>query len=197
MFLGYTSCRLGEARSLVWGDTNLDGVPAHILLRAEATKDRDGRPIPLHSRLAQVLRDMRPDGVRADVKVFNTFPRPMMLDRDLSRAGITKRDALRRTVAFHSFRKTFQTMGVYAGINQQAAQSLLGHSDANHTAKIYTDIPALGYAEQVEKLPWLGLGATAGDAAATVRSALATRFRTFCAGMIQISQGVVFYVFAR
>ena len=32
-------------------------------------------------------------------------------------------------VHFHALRKTFQTLGVVAGINQRSAQALLGHSD--------------------------------------------------------------------
>ena len=41
------------------------------------------------------------------------------------------------------------------GVNQRAAQELLGHSDANLTAKVYTDVPALSLHEEVAKLPWI------------------------------------------
>ena len=36
-----------------------------------------------------------------------------------------------RVVHFHSFRKTMQSLGVRYGINQRAAQEMLGHSDAS------------------------------------------------------------------
>ena len=49
-------------------------------------------------------------------------------------------------------------MGVQAGVNQRAAQEFLGHSDANLTAKIYTDLPAIGLRAEMEKLPWAGDG---------------------------------------
>jgi hypothetical protein len=41
------------------------------------------------------------------------------------------------------------------GINQRAAQEVLGHSDANLTAKVYTDVPALALHDEVAKLPWI------------------------------------------
>lgn len=197
-FLAYTGCRLGEAKSLVWGDANLGAVPAHILLRESATKDRTARPIPLHSRLAQMLRDIRPEGVAADVRVFRTFPGSMTLDRDLVKAGIVKRDQLGRTVAFHSFRKTFQTMGVHAGVNQRAAQALLGHSDANHTAKIYTDIPTLGHAAEVEKLPWFTTPDVAAECSQlSERITAASRFRSLCVDLLALAKDGVLEAVAK
>ena len=46
-------------------------------------------------------------------------------------------------------------MGVRYGINQRAAQEVLGHSDANLTAKAYTDVPALALHDEIAKLPWI------------------------------------------
>ncbi|MEO7799744.1 MAG: tyrosine-type recombinase/integrase, partial [Opitutaceae bacterium] len=74
------------------------------------------------------------------------------------RAGIERVDALGRSVHFHSFRKTWQTLGVRYGINQRVAQEVLGHSDANLTAKVYTDVPALSLHLEIAKLPWIGAG---------------------------------------
>lgn len=186
-FLTFTGCRLGEARSLVWGDVHLDEKPAHVLLREGATKDRDKRAIPLHPRLVEVLRAMRPEGVREDVKVFRTFPGQMTLERDLVRAAITKRDNLGRTMAFHSFRKTFQTMGVRAGVNQRAAQALLGHSDANHTAKIYTDMPETAFAAEVAKLPWVG-DVAAERSQTSERMSARDRFRALCSDLLALAK---------
>ena len=47
------------------------------------------------------------------------------------------------------------TLGVRYGINQRAAQEVLGHSDANLTAKVYTDVPALALHDEIAKLPWI------------------------------------------
>ena len=59
-------------------------------------------------------------------------------------------------VRTHSFRKTWQTMGVNAGINQRSAQAILGHASAEMTAKAYTDVPSLELHREVSKLPWFG-----------------------------------------
>jgi len=73
----------------------------------------------------------------------------------LKRAGIERVDALGRSAQFHSFRKTWQTLGVRYGINQRVAQDVLGHSDANSTAKVYTDVPTLSLHTEIAKLPWI------------------------------------------
>jgi len=78
------------------------------------------------------------------------------LQGDLRRAGIERKDALGRVV--HSFRKTFQTLGVRSGVNQRAAQEILGHSDANLTAKVYTDVPSLELHPEIAKLHWISTG---------------------------------------
>lgn len=57
-------------------------------------------------------------------------------------------------VHFHSFRKTWQTWGVNAGISQRVAQEALGHPDPALTANVYTDVPAVGMHDEVAKLPW-------------------------------------------
>ncbi|MCC5023436.1 MAG: tyrosine-type recombinase/integrase [Candidatus Synoicihabitans palmerolidicus] len=59
-------------------------------------------------------------------------------------------------IHFHSFRKTFRAFGVHYGINPRSVQEILGHSDANLTAKAYTDVPALALHDEIRKLPWLG-----------------------------------------
>ena len=37
--------------------------------------------------------------------------------------------------------------------NQRAAQEVLGNSDANLTAQVYTDVPALALHDEIAKLP--------------------------------------------
>jgi len=79
-------------------------------------------------------------------------------NNNIDRTGIERKDALGRVVHFHSFWKTWQTLGVRNGINQGVAQEVLGHSDANLTAKNYTDVPALALHSELAKLPWIGDG---------------------------------------
>ena len=73
----------------------------------------------------------------------------------LKRAKIEHTDGLGRVVHLHSLRKTWQTWGAGNGVNQRAAQDVLGHSDANLTAKIYTDVSGLGMRAEMAKVPWV------------------------------------------
>jgi hypothetical protein len=50
---------------------------------------------------------------------------------------------------------TSQTLGVRSGVNQRSAQEILGHSDANMTAQVYTDVAGLALHDKIAKLPWI------------------------------------------
>jgi integrase len=152
----YTGQRKSEVRALVWGDLHLDGPQPYALFRESTTKDKDKRAVPLRQELAEELRRIKPRGVEPTDQVFwFRWPTYDILRTDLKRARIERKDGLGRVVHFHSFRKTWQTLGVRYGINQRAAQEVLGHSDANLTAKVYTDVPALALHDEVAKLPWI------------------------------------------
>jgi integrase len=153
----YTGQRKSEVKALVLGDLHLAGDRPHALFREGTTKDKEKRAVPLHPLLAQALREFVPADGKPEARVYwKVFPHYETLRVDLDRAGIAHRDSLGRVLHFHSFRKTFQTLGVMHGINQRSAQELLGHSDANLTAKVYTDVPALALHAEIAKLPWFG-----------------------------------------
>ena len=152
----YTGQRKSEVRALVWSDLHLDEARPYALFREGTTKDKDKRAVPLRPEIAAELRQMKPEGVLPTKRVFwFCWPTYDILRGDLKRAGIERKDGLGRVVHFHSFRKTWQTLGVRYGINQRVAQEVLGHSDANLTAKVYTDVPALGLHAEIAKLPWI------------------------------------------
>lgn len=156
LMLLYTGQRKEEVRALVWGDLHLEDAQAYVLIRESTTKDKDKRAVPLHSELAALLREMRPaDATPTSSVFFGRFPTYDSLRADLKRARIEHKDALGRVVHFHAFRKTWQTLGVRYGINQRAAQEVLGHSDPALTARAYTDVAALALHHEVAKLPWL------------------------------------------
>ncbi len=140
----------------MWGDLHLDGAQPYALFRESTTKDKDKRAVPLRRELADELRRAKPEDVSPTKRVFwFAWPTYDILRGDLKRAKIERKDGLGRVVHFHSFRKTWQTLGVRYGINQRAAQEVLGHSDANLTAKVYTDVPALALHDEIAKLPWI------------------------------------------
>jgi hypothetical protein len=69
--------------------------------------------------------------------------------------AVSRKDGLGRVVHFHSLRKTLQTLGVQNNMNQRAAQEIFGHSDANLTAEVYTDVAALQMRGEIAKIPWI------------------------------------------
>jgi len=156
LVLLYTGQRKEEVRSLVWGDLHLDEIQPYVLVRESTTKDKDKRAVPLHRDLAALLREMRPAHATPTTSVFfGRFPKYESLRADLERAGIPHTDDLGRVVHFHAFRKTWQTLGVRYGINQRAAQEVLGHSDPSLTARACTDVAALALHSEIAKLPWI------------------------------------------
>ena len=162
----YTGQRKSEVRALVWGDLNLDSVEPYVLFREGTMKDKDKRSVALRQEIAEQLRAIRPQNVDSSKRVFwFCWPTYDILRGDLKRAGIERKDGLGRVVHFHSFRKTMQSLGVKYNINQRAAQEILGHSDANLTAKAYTDVASLQLHREIAKLPWIspaGIGAQYG-----------------------------------
>ena len=190
LVLLYTGLRKMEAKRLAWGDVHLDVERPYLLARVGTTKNRDKRPVPLHPVVVDALRGIRPEGVAADVFVFlGSFPKRETLLKDFARAGIAKKDALGRVVHFHAFRRTFQTLGVRAGINQRAAQELLGHSDPRLTANVYTDVPSLALHSEIAKLP--SFGGVAGDAQDGSKDARKRTFRDVLTELIQLAQVAV------
>ena len=155
----YTGQRKSEVRSLMWTDLNLDEAKPYALFRESTTKDKDKRAVPLRPEIVEQLKALRPKSDEAHTLSKPVFwfrwPTYDILRGDLKRAGIERVDVLGRSVHFHSFRKTWQTFGVRYGINQRVAQEVLGHSDANLTAKVYTDVPALELHAEIAKLPWI------------------------------------------
>jgi len=157
----YTGQRKSEVQALVWGDLHLDSNKPYALFREETMKDDDKRAVPLRREIAAQLLTIRHEKVDPTKRVFWwCWPTYDILRGDLKRAGIEWKDGLGRRVNLHSFRKTMQSLGVRFGINQRAAQEILGHSDANLTARAYTDVASLQLHDEIAKLPWISTEGT-------------------------------------
>ena len=174
MFLLETGARWGEARTLRWGDIDLGR--RLLVLRAENTKSRKQRAIPIAEDLAAELVRLRalqetllrrlpnvedavflsPEGHAWGWPTTN----PMrILDRLLDRAGIAKVDTEGRKLDIHALRTTCASRMARRGVPLAITQRWLGHSDPNLTAQHYTDLGVEDLRAAVERTPDLRHGA--------------------------------------
>ncbi|SDR82023.1 Integrase [Opitutus sp. GAS368] len=160
-FLLYTGCRWSEAYAVVWGDLNLEGESPYVLLREGTTKNDNSRRVDLKAELVELLKAARDANASpTDRALKGRLACYDLFRKHLTRAGIEHKNALGLVIHLHSLRKTFQTWGADHGVNQRAAQDVLGHSDANLTAKVYTDRAGLGMKAEMAKLPWVTAAGT-------------------------------------
>ena len=152
-----TGARYGELRQATWGDiSQREGL---LVLRAENTKSRKARVIPLTERLRAALKKLQV----AQQELLGRLPQvtdhvflsptgspwgryttnPMRIfDRVLERAGIPRVDARGQKLDIHAMRHTFATRLARKNVGIPQAQQLLGHSDPKLTASIYTHLDA-------------------------------------------------------
>jgi len=176
-----TGLRKSELASLTVGKLHLDGPAAFADLDAADEKNRQGSEIMLRDDLAadlgQWLADMLerrqreanalgepiPAWLPGDTPIF-TVPAGLhrILDRDLKRAGIAKRDERGRTLDVHALRTTFGTLLSKGGVTPRTAQAAMRHSDIDLTMNVYTDPKLLDVAGALETLPALPLNGKQG-----------------------------------
>ena len=150
-----TGARWGELTSTTWSD--LDADRRTLVLRAENTKSKKQRALPLGRGLTKSLSVLRslhervlsrpvgktdpifrsPEGVR--------WPRPTtnamrLFDRILQRAKIARTDEDGRKLDIHALRHTFGSRLARKGVGLVQVQRLMGHSDPKLTAQVYTHL---------------------------------------------------------
>lgn len=150
-----TGARWGELRTLTWGD--IDVGKRVLVLRAENTKSKRMRAIPVTRVLMEALHELRvaQQGVLHRIPTINdlVFLAPAgkawavhttnamrIFDRVLNRAGIERLDTLGQKLDIHALRHTFASRLARADVSLMHAQRLLGHSDPKLTAAIYTHL---------------------------------------------------------
>ena len=82
-----------------------------------------------------------------------------IFDRDLTHAGIPKRDEWGRTLDVHALRTTFGALLSRGGVPLRTAQAAMRHSDPSLTANVYTDPRLLDVSGALGTLPTLPLDA--------------------------------------
>ncbi len=170
MWIGFleTGARWNELRQLTWRDVDFER--AVLVLRAENTKSRKARSIPLRegflARLREVARIHEAALGRAPERGAHVFLSPQgevwcratnramrIFNRVLERAKISRLDPEGGKLDIHALRHTFASRLCRAGVGIVHAQKLLGHSDPRLTAVIYTHLDLDDLRRAVQSLP--------------------------------------------
>lgn len=172
-----TGLRRGELAALTVGDLRLDESVPLIRLKAANEKNRQGSDLPLRADLASDLRqwlaaelervrtdrtptegDHLPSRLPASMRLFRV-PNELVkiMNRDLKRAGIAKRDDFGRVLDVHALRHTFGTLLSKGGVAPRTAQAAMRHSDIGLTMNVYTDPRLLDVRGALNALPALSL----------------------------------------
>jgi integrase len=148
-----TGARYGELAAVTWADLDLQR--RTLTLRAETTKSRKQRTLPLPQGIVETLADLRAHHERALRRIVGPRDRVFLtpdgapwpeattnamrvFDRLLLRAGIEREDPHGRKIDIHALRGTVASRLARRGVGLVQAQRLLGHSDPKLTAKHYT-----------------------------------------------------------
>ena len=147
-----TGARWNELRTLCWGDVDFNRLV--IVLRAENTKSRKTRAIPIRDDLAERLKQLRVLAENVHFRLPNVADRVFLspegrpwkkpttnamriFDRVLRAAGIEKLNAMGEKLDLHALRHTFASRLARGDVGLVQAQRLLGHADPKTTAAIY------------------------------------------------------------
>lgn len=130
--LRVTACRGTELMLAKWSDLR-DG---YIVLRAEYTKGRKARPLPLTQEVLRMLEELRGTALD-DCRIFADLPmsnsaRNRMLKQACRTAGVSEGSLhkFRHSAATHYFRK---------GVDIKTVSQLLGHASETTTIGIYLE----------------------------------------------------------
>lgn len=117
-----TGLRKMELLTLTWA--NIDLVSKEVTVVATVAKNRRSRAIPLNRAALEALKDAR----SKDGRVFGYHSISAPMDRVQKKTGLLG-------INCHSFRRTFATRCLEAGINIRTLQRWLGHSSLATTQK--------------------------------------------------------------
>ena len=154
LFSYLTGLRKKEMGSLTAASFRLDDSPPTVTLAAACSKHRRTDVLPLHPKLAAMLRDWL-HGLASGDKLFPGLERKKlseMIQKDLKRAGIPYRTQ-EGIADFHAAgRHTYITQLLRNGATLPEAKELARHTDVKMTMR-YTHIGIDDQARAVAKLP--------------------------------------------
>ena len=147
-----TGLRAGELTSLLWDDINLqDGT---LTIRAEVSKSKRSRTIPLRQDLQGILRGLRRVAPTAQRHVFlNTRGNPWGHNLSRRLKPILAAAGLPPTIDLHHLRHTFGSHLLAGGTDPKTVQMLMGHASLTTTLEIYChEIDSARRREAVESI---------------------------------------------
>jgi integrase len=126
-FLYYSGWRVSEMRALEWRDVDLGGKV--IRLRAELSKNKDGRLLPLHGELLTVVRRAWSQRRLDCVFVFHADGQAIGSFRKAWKTACKTAGLIASIV--HDLRRTAVRNLVRAGVSERVAMTLSGHKTRN------------------------------------------------------------------
>lgn len=150
----YTGLRAKELNSLDRG--NFDLKAAELILRPEQTKNKKGAVLPLHPALVERLRPFVARARSGELlwpgRWAKNHHAGKMLALDLEAAKV-EHETKEGVIDFHSFRYTFISRLVKAGVLPKVAQYLARHSTVKLTLDRYSRIGLVDIRSALNALP--------------------------------------------
>jgi len=123
LFPHHSGWRVSEMRALEWRD--VDSAGKVVRLRPEISKNKDGRVLPLHGELIDVIERARARRVVGCPFVFHLNAKPIGDFRKSWRK--TCKEAKLGGLIVHDLRRTAVQNLVRAGVSERVAMQLTGH----------------------------------------------------------------------
>lgn len=170
--LAETGMRFGAFSKVRWRDIQLKRGAGAIHVRAETTKTKAARVIPLRDEYTESLNQMLEDLTKAhgnhyktDSTVWRTIkgkpflkgsaPAWSYLQRSIKRAGVARHDAEGAGLTIHSFRHTAVTRLLRSGANHSEVMAIMGHKTPGITLGTYNQTTGEDGRGAIERLPSL------------------------------------------
>ncbi len=147
LFLLYTGCRRGEALGIRWSDIDFDNniiyIRRNVVFKNNRAVENDFlktkaglRAVPLLSPLRVVLEAQK----RISAFVFPNADGELMSETQFNNRLRAYKKATGAVFTPHQLRHEFATVLYEAGVDEGAAQKIMGHADIRTTQNIYTHI---------------------------------------------------------
>ncbi len=151
--LARTGLRKNELQKLTKGDIRFFDENCFITIRSVTTKNKTEVELPVLPEVAKIIQVLYIQAQHADDPILPyRLPKASKLAKDLESLGIEYHNN-HGDLDFHSLRHTFATYLTVNGVHSKVVQDLIRHSDANLTAKRYTDASKIQYTSILKELP--------------------------------------------